>query len=390
MLLYDATEIGTLLDRSGADGLLAATPTNVRYLTRFPKANGSLGLVLRESLTAPILIVPSPNLDFVLEEIGETTEVHVYGEFFRYLNSDQELNERENLIARLHETAHRDLKRDECAAWVLRQRGVASGTLLTDVEAGELAGLADQLPSLEVRSDPSAFRRLRMLKTEEEIRRLSEVARLTEEAIEAALEEVAEGVSQVQVARAFQLAVASKGARLRLDNVSFGRSAAFGNANSPEDQLAVGQVIRFDVGAIQDGYASDMARCYTFREAEEKVRRYHGALQAGQEAALASLRPGIEAGDLFEIAVQSVKRAGLPHYERTHIGHGIGLHGDGYDPPLLAPEDRTVLKAGMVLCVETPYYEIGFGGLQVEDMVLVTEGEPKRLTLSGRDLEILT
>lgn len=389
MLLYDPARLGALLDDRGGDGLVAASPPNVRYLTGFPKAGGTLAVVLRDSLTEPMLVVPSANLDFVLEEIGETTEVHVYGNFFRHLNSDRVLDEREKLIAQLHEGAHHDRDRAQCAAWVLRQRGLTSATLLTDVAVDAVAELADHLPSLELHSDPSAFRMLRMVKTDEEIRRLAKVASLTEEAISATIDEVAEGVSQAQLARTFHVAVASKGARLRLDNVSLGRSSAFGNANTPQDRLKVGQVIRFDVGAIKDGYASDMARCYSFREPEERVRRYYSALRAGQKAALGALRPGTEAREVFETAVEAVRQAGLSHYDRTHVGHGIGLHGDGYDPPLLAPGDATVLKAGMVLCVETPYYELGLGGLQVEDMVLVTEDRPEPLTTSRSDLRIL-
>ena len=389
MLLYDPARIGALLDDRNADGLLVVSPPNVRYLTRFPKEGGTQGIVLRDSLTKPILIVPSGNLDFVLEDIGETTEVHVYGEFFRHLNPDQDFDAREELIAHLHASSRRGDDRDRCAASVLRQRGLVSATLLMDAEAGKVAELASHLPSLELITDASAFRRLRMIKTHEEIGRLSRVADLTEEAITATIEEAAEGVSQEWLARAFHKEVAARGARLRLDNISIGRSSAFGNANVPGDQLKAGQVIRFDVGAIKGGYASDIARCYSFRNAGERARQLYGAVYAGQQAALAALRPGVKAREVFETAIRSVRNAGLPHYERTHVGHGIGLHGDGYDPPLLGPADSTVLEAGMVLCVETPYYELGFGGIHVEDMVVVTEGKPNLLTTSPSDLQIL-
>jgi Xaa-Pro dipeptidase len=389
MMLYDPTRLAALLDDRGADGLLVARSPNVRYLTRFPKAGGTLGIVLRESLTEPILIVSSANLDFVLEEIGETTQVYVYGEFFRSLTSDQDLDEREQRISHLYKNALHDNDRDQCAAAILQQRGITASTLLTDVEVGEVAGLIRHLPSLKLLSDASAFKRLRMIKTDEEIQRLSEIASITEEAIAATIAQVTEGVSQAQLARYFHIELAARDARLRLDNISLGRSSAFGNANVPGDQLKVGHVIRFDVGAIKSGYISDMARCYSFQKAEDRVRSVYDALHTGQKAALEEIRPGVKAQEVFEIAVRAVRSAGLSDYERTHVGHGIGLHGDGYDPPLLAPGDATALEAGMVLCVETPYYEIGFGGLQVEDMVLVTEEKPTFLTTSRSDLRIL-
>jgi Xaa-Pro aminopeptidase len=389
MLLYDPSRLHTLLEECGVDGLLVAKPPNVRYLTRFPKPGGTLGIVLQDSLTEPILIIPSANLDFVLEEVGETAEIHVYGEFFRSLKAGQELDEREERIAHLYHNALENSDRDHSAASILRERGVTTSALLTDVGITEFAGLGRHLPSLELVSDPPAFKRLRMVKTDEEIQRLNEVAGLTEEAITATLDQIAQGVSQAQLARTFHLAVAAKGARLRLDNISLGRSSAFGNANIPGDKVEIGRVIRFDVGAIKGGYISDMARCYSFRQAEDRVLSFYEALHVGQEAALEALRPGVQARDVFEIAVKAVRSAGLPDYQRTHIGHGIGLDGDGYDPPLLAPGDDTILEAGMVLCVETPYYEIGFGGLQVEDMVVVTEEKPTFLTTSRRDFQIL-
>jgi Xaa-Pro dipeptidase len=389
MLLYDPMRIGNLLQERSADGLLAVSPRNVRYLTRFPKAGGTLALLLRDSLTEPILIVPSSSLDFILEDLAETTEVHAYGEFVRNLNADQDLSQREKWIAHLHKSAHSDKDRDGCVASVLDQRRLTSASLLTDAVSGEFASLRKYLPSLEVVSEATSFKKLRMIKSDEEIRRLSEVARITEEAIAETIAQVSERVTQAQLARAFHLALASRGAELRLANISFGRSAAFGNANIPDDQLMPGQIIRFDVGAIKDGYVSDMSRCFAYREVGEREHRFYNALLAGQQTALAHLRPGMYAREVFEIATRAVRDAGMTHYERTNVGHGIGLQGDGYDSPTLTPGDNTVLEPRMVLCIETPYYEIGFGGLQVEDMVVITEGQLKFLTTSRNDLQIL-
>ncbi len=390
MLLYDPVRIGALLDERGADGLLAANPRHVRYLTRFPKPGGTLALVLRDTLAEPILIVPSSGLDFILEELAETAYVHAYGEFFRDVAEGEDFDKREKRIIDLHKSAYCDLDRDGCAAAILGQRGLSSAKLLTDVTVGEIAGLSRHLPTLELRSEIMAFKKLRIVKTVEEIRRLSEVAKITEEAIAETIAQVAEEVSQADLARSFHLAVAARGAELRLANIAFGRSGAFGNANIPGDRLKPGQVIRFDVGVIKGGYVSDMSRCFGFREVGEKARRYYSALHAGQQAAIAGLRPGMRAGEVFDIATRVVRHTGMPHYERTNVGHGIGLHGDGYDLPQLAPGDDTVIEPGMVLCVETPYYEIGFGGLQVEDMVVITGDKPRFLTTSRSDLQILT
>jgi Xaa-Pro aminopeptidase len=89
-------------------------------------------------------------------------------------------------------------------------------------------------------------------------------------------------------------------------------------------------------------------------------------------------------GDLFAAAVDTIRRAGLPEYRRHHVGHGIGL--EMYEAPLLVENSDARLEAGMVINVETPYYESGYGGFQVEDTVLVTENGGELLTAADRSL----
>jgi Xaa-Pro aminopeptidase len=83
---------------------------------------------------------------------------------------------------------------------------------------------------------------------------------------------------------------------------------------------------------------------------------------------------------------QAARENGLPHNERHHQGHGTGI--EGYDYPLLTPKNQLKLEAGMVFCVETPYYEPGFAGLQVEDIMEVTSIGARRLTRMERKLFI--
>ena len=84
-----------------------------------------------------------------------------------------------------------------------------------------------------------------------------------------------------------------------------------------------------------------------------------------------------------------MRETGIPHYGRQHVGHGIGLGLGGYDRPTIAPGDHTALEADMVLCIETPYYEMGWGSVQVEDMIVVTEDGYRRLTSVPRHLQVL-
>jgi Xaa-Pro dipeptidase len=82
--------------------------------------------------------------------------------------------------------------------------------------------------------------------------------------------------------------------------------------------------------------------------------------------------------------VGTAREHGVPHYRRQHVGHAIGL--EVYDEFGIAPGVTIPLETDMVLCVETPYYEIGWGGVQIEDLVRVTPAGPVRLNKTARDL----
>jgi Xaa-Pro aminopeptidase len=111
------------------------------------------------------------------------------------------------------------------------------------------------------------------------------------------------------------------------------------------------------------------------------------ALLRGLEDAIAAVRPGATAGELFATAVSGVRAAGLPRYDRHHVGYGIGL--DARETPVLEAGSAAVLETGMVLRLETPYYEHGWGGVQVKDTVLVGRSGPRGMNRSRRGLLVL-
>ncbi len=383
--LFDPDRVARALDAAGAEALLATTGPNVVYLARYRKGGRAMALVRRDEPTRPLLVVPSTDLDFVLEDLVEGTDVRVFGTFHRFTAEGATLGARDALIARLSGDAREEATALDLVAEALSEHGI-SGPILTDAPAGSLGGPAE---AFAFAHRPEAFRRLRVVKGPEEIERLRAAARITEEAIVRTNAAIRPGTAQHEAARAFSVAVAEAGAQVRLANVSFGLGTALGNVNQPDDVAQAGTIVRYDVGVVHEGYVSDMSRCFALGAPSEKAARYHAALVEGQEAALGILRAGVRARDLFATAVAAVRAAGMPHYDRINVGHGIGLAGDGYDAPLLAPGDDTELEAGTVLCVETPYYELGFGGLQAEDMVVVTETGHEPLTHLPRGLEEL-
>ncbi|MGH2655912.1 MAG: M24 family metallopeptidase [Actinomycetota bacterium] len=385
MSLCDVTRVRAALEEAGVAALLATLPQNVLYLTRFRKVGGALAILTAETPDRPTLVLPAANIDFVLEDPDPSVEVIPYGTFFRFF-AGEDLPEREATVRRLHEGIRWGQGLAEVAASVLE--GAGASAVIGDAQVEVIPGLQDVAPGLKVTADPDVFLRLRMVKTPEEVDRLRTSARITEEAIAASVEAIRPGATQAEIAGAYASAVVTRGAGVRADNVSIDEGAALGNVNMPADRVREGSIVRYDVGAIYRGYASDIARCFSVGPPQNGVGIKYEALLLGEQAALDLLRPGVRASDLFDAAVAAVRGAGIPHYERTHVGHGIGIAG-GYDKPLLAPDDDTVIEPGMVLCVETPYYEVGRVGLQVEDMVVITDDGFEFLSHSSRRLEVI-
>ncbi|MDR7523425.1 MAG: Xaa-Pro peptidase family protein [Armatimonadota bacterium] len=268
--------------------------------------------------------------------------------------------------------------------------GVIAGRVGVDetaMAAEVLEQVRAQRPMITFVPAASLWRAIRAVKTTEEIARLQRAARITEDAVEAALQAAAAGVTERAMAQVFEQALLAGGARPLFTVIAFGSHAAYPNAQPGRRRLAPGDLIRFDVGCRYEGYCSDIARTAVFGVPSPRQVATYQALLDGEEAALAAIRAGVSAEAVFEAAVRCVRDNGLSHYRRHHVGHGVGL--EIYDEPLLAPGQTAVLEAGMVLEVETPYYEVGFGGLQVEDTVLVTDDGCRLLTVGDRSLRQL-
>jgi len=235
----------------------------------------------------------------------------------------------------------------------------------------------------------SLLREVRAVKTAGEVDRLRRAAQIAETSIAAAMAVARDGASEQDLARALHTRTIEEGAEPVLACIGFGERSALMNVQPSGRRLRPGDVIRFDVGGRFRHYRADVARTAVFGPVPHEVTRYCRALLTGIEHACTVIRPGMPARQVYKEVVGAVRQAGIPQYHRNHVGHGIGL--DGYDAPVLSPESTEKIEAGMVLCIETPFYAPGRWGLQVEDTILVLErGVERLMTTDGRLLEAMT
>jgi Xaa-Pro aminopeptidase len=153
-------------------------------------------------------------------------------------------------------------------------------------------------------------------------------------------------------------------------------------------QIQPGEPITIDIGALHQGYCSDMTRTVCLGPAPEKLKEIYAIVLEAQEKTEAALRPGMTGKQADAIARDHVKAAGYGDNFGHGTGHGIGL--EVHEPPSLSVRGEDELKPGMVFSVEPGIYLPGWGGVRIEDLVLLTEHgaevlarSPKRLELDG-------
>jgi Xaa-Pro aminopeptidase len=199
--------------------------------------------------------------------------------------------------------------------------------------------------------------------------------------------------SEIEVARAIDRALESAGfsGPAFPTIVASGPNSARPHARPTDRRLAAGDLVVLDFGGVLDGYCVDLSRTASVGNPSSEARRLYETVREAQSAALAAIRPG-ESGAAVDAAARGVlARAGLAETFLHATGHGLGL--EVHEAPRLGrASGRTapsVLAEGMVCTVEPGAYVGGFGGVRIEDDVLVTGSGCEALTDAPRDLLVV-
>jgi len=390
-MLLNRTRAKQIMEQHGVEALVATTPENVAYLTGFwiltslrHRARQVYAVISKNEMAAD-LVISRGLVDHPLQGNTWARRFYLYGEFFFAPEDRAHLDdESTNLFQTLNRLPNHP-NALEALIQCLKERDLLPGTIGID-QGGDAVFLGEalegKLPGLKTRPAYDLFRQIRTLKTPEEVVRIQKATEVAENALTAAIQAIREGVSEKDLDRTFKESVIRQGGLPTLACIGSGPRGAFPNVEPSERKIRKGDLVRFDVGCLFDSYHTDIARTAVLGPPSAKQQNYHDALVAGQGIILESLKPGAVIADLFQKGMEEARRKGLPHYQRHHLGHGTGI--EGYDLPLVTPGNSQKLEPGMVLCVETPYYEPGFGGLQIEDIVEITPGGSRKLTRMER------
>jgi Xaa-Pro aminopeptidase len=395
-MLMNEQRLFEKMQMEGLAAVVATAPENVTYSSGYWAMSqwirrGPQAYVLTPSRGKgdPCIIASTGAVDLIADQEVWVRDVRRYGYFAVEKAPDAVLDKREQMIEQMLR-AEDDKDAVDSLVRAIVERGLKGAKIGVDevgITPSNWDKLCAALPDTKIVRAAEVFRYARAIKTPEEVKRLMQSARIAEKSIAAALAVARPGATEMDLARAFHNTTINEGAMPVLGCIGSGTRSAMSNVQPSSRKLEAGDVIRFDVGGRYMHYRADIARNGVLGEPSAKLKTYHKALCAGLDRAREMIKPGLKTAELFENVMETVRKAGLPHYSRHHVGHGIGL--DGYDAPNITASSKEVFEAGMVICVETPYYELGFAGLQVEDTFHVTADGVESLMSTGTELRVV-
>lgn len=227
---------------------------------------------------------------------------------------------------------------------------------------------------------------LRQIKTPEEHTLLRHAEAIGDRAFTKTLPHIEAGMTEKQVAAWLEFYMKEEGA----EAFSFETIAASGvhsampHAVPTDKQLENGDFLTMDFGCVYCGYCSDMTRTVVIGQADARQRKIYETVLLAQETALQGIRPGLTGREIDALARDVIVDAGYGDCFGHSLGHSVGL--EIHERPNFSSKEETIIQPGMVVTVEPGIYIEGFGGVRIEDVVIVTETGCENITHSPKEL----
>ncbi|HVP00128.1 MAG TPA: Xaa-Pro peptidase family protein [Bryobacteraceae bacterium] len=338
------------------DGFLISSPANLRYLTGYAGSNGLLLLTAGDAhfFTDPRYAITAA------QEIS--CKVHV---------------ETKALLV-------------GAATLIKRKRLKKIGFESSWLRYEEYGKLKDEL-GLGAGLHPigKVIEEQRMVKSAAELDLIRRSVITNSQAFAKTIRRVKPGVREVEIAAELDYQMRALGAEKAAFEtiVAAGERSALPHAQPTTHRLGENELLLIDMGASQDGYASDMTRVAHAGTPPKRILKMYRAVLEAQLAAINAVRAGVTTGSVDAAARNVLKLYGLDRAFVHSTGHGLGL--EIHEPPRIARKDKTELQAGMAITIEPGAYIEGLGGIRIEDTVLVTERGCEILTPTPKELLVI-
>ena len=337
------------------DGLLITSLPNIRYLTGFSGSSAIVVVSERDLL----LVTDFRYATQVKEEVGDPARVAIEAQSL-WTGVWRQMADMTGLEVVGFESAylvHRDFERllNAGARWQWRATTDLVETLREQKDAGEIESITS-------------------------------AARVAERALERTLAGVRAGQTELEIAGALELALRDAGSTgFPFETiVASGERSALPHARAGSRQVRAGDFLLIDFGAIVDGYCSDITRTVIVGRATPEQRDVHDIVRTANERASDLVRAGMTGKDADALARRYIEERGLGEAFGHSLGHGIGI--EVHEAPRLARTTEAVLPERAVVTIEPGVYRAGWGGVRVEDDVVLRRDSATILTTFSREL----
>ncbi|RQW77584.1 MAG: aminopeptidase P family protein [Geobacter sp.] len=343
------------LERFGVDTILFLGLPNIRYLTGFTGSDGVLVLGAEEG--------------WFLTDSRYTTQASM-----------------EVSGARVIEYRS---KTEGIAALLNAETVKKAGFEAEHTTVSYLKALAEALPGVELLPIGAELDDLRIIKSVDELQLLARCAEIASEALIGVLATINAGASEREVALALEFAMRRAGA----DDKSFdfivasGSRGALPHGKASDKIIQSGELVTIDFGAIYEGYHSDETVTVAVGTPDNRQKEIYSTVKEAHDMAMEAVRPGISLKELDDVARRFIEERGYGAYFGHGLGHGVGL--EVHEKPTVSFRSDQRAEEGMVFTIEPGIYIPGWGGVRIEDTVVVTMDGCRPLSKVPKQLMIL-
>jgi len=343
-----------LLD-TRAEGILVTSPENVRYLCGFSGSEGTLLLTRDEG--------------YFLTDGRYTTQAR------REVAGAQIITLKK--------------KWDQIASRAKRLKIKHLGYEARNVSVAMLQELEKNTDGIELHPVTAQLDSLRSLKDATEIRLMKKAARIAADSLAQVLPLVRPGMREIELAAELEY-------RMRLNGgqgcafptiVASGPRSALPHAATTDRAIRNGDLLTIDYGTLYEGYCSDETCTFIVGKADARQKKLYTLVKNAHDRAIEALQAGRSARDIDAVARKCLTKGGYGKYFTHGTGHGVGLNVHEY--PAVSTASEAALRSGMVITIEPGLYIPGWGGIRIEDTVVVRRQGCSYITRTEKDLTVL-
>lgn len=258
-----------------------------------------------------------------------------------------------------------------------------------EVTFGQYQSYVGSLNPIELIPTDQLVEKLRMYKDSAELQIMQEAADLADQTFSYILTKLTPGISEKEIALDMEIYMRKHGATSSSFEtiVASGERSALPHGIASDRILQGNEFVKLDFGAYYHGYCSDLTRTVVLGKPTEKHKQIYDIVLEAQLQALDKLKPGMTGKEADAVARDVIRKAGFGDYFGHGTGHGLGM--EIHEAPRLSLQSDVILEAGMVVTVEPGIYIPGFGGVRIEDDVVLTENGIRILTHSSKDFIVI-